>query len=183
MGPDQTQLAVAAPALMWLGASLALQLSASDLFRQDMEDGTLRVLCAEHASLLPYVVSKAIVMALLSAGPVVLLCPVYYVLFAFQPAEAMAAAAIFFVGSAGLVIAAVVSAALTVGMRTSGVLGAGLSAPIIIPILIFGVGATERLTETQQIYSPELLIVLALTFFYSVIAPVFAVSALRYGLE
>ncbi len=182
VGPERALLMATAPGLLWLGAALALQLSSVDLFAQDYADGTLRTLAAEHPSLWPYFIAKFCVIFLLAVVPIAVLAPLYYVLFAFDPASALKAALLFMIGCPALVLAAILAAAMSAGMRTSGVLGAGFSAPVIVPVLIFGVGATERLSAGAFI-SPELLILCALMLVYFVVLPPFVILALRFGLE
>ena len=183
VGPDRGQLSSVAPALLWLGTMLALQLSAADLFASDYQDDSLRVVLVEQGTLFPYVSAKLVLITLTSAGPIVLLAPLYFVIFAVEPTSALRAALVFFLGVPTLILTASVSAALSTGMRTSGLLGAGLSVPVTIPALIFGVGATRKAMESSQIFSPELQILCALTLIFLVIVPPFLIATLKFGLE
>ncbi len=183
VGPDRSHLSSVAPALLWLGAMLALQLSATDLFASDYLDDTIRVLRVEQPSLMPYIAAKLGLITLTSAGPIAILSPLYFVIFAIEPADAFRASFVFILGIPTLILAASVSAALSTGMRSSGLLGACLSVPVAIPALIFGVGSTRNTLETTSLWSPELQILCALTLIYLVIVPPFIMAALRFGLE
>ncbi len=183
VGPDRAELAAAAPALLWLGAMLSLQLAASDLYASDLADGFLRTITAEQDSLAPYFFSKLVVLTLTAAMPIIVLAPVYYIVFALGPTAAIHASLVFFIGVPALIIACAVSSAISSSMRVSGLLGTALSTPIIIPVLIFGVGASEQTLATGSVISPELQLLCALILLYMVILPPFAISALRLGLE
>ena len=142
VGPERAALAAAAPALIWLGATMALLLAASALFASDLEDGTLNALVTEQESLAPYVTAKGLSMAILSVGPILGLSPFFYIALALAPDSALIASVIFLVGAPAFVFAALFAGAVAAGLRMSGLLSAGIAAPLIVPILIFGVAGT-----------------------------------------
>lgn len=185
IGPERSALREAAPALIWLGTLLAIQFSTLDLFRPDMEDGTLQVLAAEQPSLLPFVGARLVSAMITLALPLALLVPLAFVLFSVEMELAVRAGLLLILASPALILACVVAAALSAGARTGGLLGVGLAAPLVIPVLIFGIGATQRLMETRAdgAVTPEVLLLGALTLFYAVILPPFAILAIRLGLE
>ena len=183
LGPDRLLLAAAAPALIWLGSMLALQFASIDLFAADLEDGTLHRLASENTSLGAYVFAKLIVLFTMTALPIMALTPLFFVLFSLSPPVAFKLSIVFILGVPSLVLSATLSAVLSASMRMSGMLGAALSVPLTIPVLIFGIGATRNTLETGHLISPEALILFALTLFYMVALPPFAISALRISLE
>ena len=165
VGPEAAPLRAAAPALIWLGGALALQLSAARIFAADFEDGFLRVIAAEIGALAPYIGAKYLFMLLLSAAPIVFLAPVFFIVCALPPNVAFIGAAVFACGAPALCLAALLSSALTAAMRASGVLSAALAAPLIVPILIFGVSATERSLLGEGVLTADLKLLIALTLF------------------
>lgn len=185
IGPERSALREAAPALIWLGTLLAIQFAILDLFRPDMEDGTLQVLAAEQASLLSFVAARLVSAVITLALPLALLVPLSFVMFSVEIELAARAGLLLVFASPALILACVVAAAVSAGARTGGLLGAGLAAPLVIPVLIFGIGATQRLMETRAdgLITPEILLLGAVTLFYGVILPPFAVVAIRLGLE
>jgi len=58
-----------------------------------------------------------------------------------------------------------------------------IAAPFLAPPLIFGVLAVESYMASATIWSPEALILSALSLFMVVMAPGFSLAALRIGLE
>ena len=184
LGPGREQLAAAAPALLWLGSALALNLAGIELFANDMKDGSLRVISAENSSLGGYIAGKFTSLFLMAAAPIALVAPIFLVVFGIEPALAFKGAAVFIAGLPALCLGAGVAAALTAGMGANGLLGACLSAPATIPVLIFGVGAIQNVVQLGSgIDGSEFLILIALDLIYLVILPPFAIIALRYGLE
>jgi len=75
-----------------------------------------------------------------------------------------------------------VVAALTVGMRRSGILVALLALPLYVPVLVFGAGAVALAAQGQDALAPLLYLgaglVLAL-----VLAPLAAAAAIRIALS
>ena len=63
-----------------------------------------------------------------------------------------------------------------------GLLVAVLVLPFTIPVLIFGVSAAYALHGPMPL-APPLLILVALTLFSAVVAPVAGAAALRVGME
>lgn len=183
VGPKSSALVMTAPGLLWLGTMLALQLSATDLFASDFQDESLKVIVTERGELTPYVTAKLIFVSLTSALPIIVLSPLYFIIFALDPSQAVHASLVFAIGCPTLILAASVSAALSSSMNVSGVLGACLSIPVAIPALIFGVSATRKAIESRIIWSPDLQILIAITLLYLVIVPLFLIAALRFGLE
>ncbi|MEM1192276.1 MAG: heme exporter protein CcmB [Pseudomonadota bacterium] len=193
LGPGPAALRAAAPAIIWLGLLLAVQFSVLDLFRGDLEDGTLQVLAAEQKSLLPYVYARLLAAFISLAVPLALAVPVAFVMFSVELARAGAASLLLILASPALILAGVVAAAVSAGARTGGLLGMGLAAPLVVPILIFGIGAVEaglgpvgaasNTLAGAQWLSPETLLLGAIMLFYGVILPPFAVLAIRLGLE
>ncbi|MEL7201509.1 MAG: heme exporter protein CcmB [Pseudomonadota bacterium] len=185
LGPGAAALRAAAPAIIWLGLLLAVQFSVLDLFRSDMEDGTLQVLCAEHKSLLPYVFARLVTAFITLALPLALIVPLAFVMFSVPVGGAVPAALLLMAASPALIIAGVVAAAVSASARTGGLLGMGLAAPLVVPVLIFGIGTVEAglSPAASQWVSPQTLLLLALTLFYGVVLPPFAVLAIRLGLE
>lgn len=183
IGPERAALVAAAPGLVWLGFLISLQVSASELFRPDMEDGTLAIIASEQESLSHYVLSRLLAVGVTTLVPMVLLSLLFYLVFGVTPENCLRASILLLIAAPSLLISCVVAAAISAGTRTGGLLGASLAAPLSIPVLIFGIGATERVLSGGPFFSAELMFLLAITLFYAVILPPFAVLSIRLGLE
>jgi len=183
IGPSLAALAAAAPALIWLAAAFAIQFSVADIFEGDVKDGFLRVYAAEHDSFAPYYGAKFALLALTVLAPMIAATPVILTMFGVGAADAVGAAALLAIGAPALLLSSLFAAALAAGLRSGGMLAMAISAPLSAPALIFGGLAAKNLFGGGVFWSPETLLLAALTLFLGATAPVFSILALRAGLE
>ena len=183
IGPELTELAAAAPAVLWLATAFALQFSAADMFENDLRDGTLRAVAAEQESLFPYWAAKAALLAAIAGAPIAAASPFILTMLGVAFGAASKAVILTAIGFVPLILVAIMTAALASGLRAGGLLGAIIAAPFAAPILVFGVSATDVLFTTGVLWSPEALILAALGLFMAVVTPIFAIAALRLSLE
>ncbi len=183
MGPEKSVLAPLAPALVWLAAALSVQLASADLFQSDMDDGTVQVLTAEGQSLPLYVIAKCIALWTSAIVPFVVATPLFLMMYGLDAAASLKVAFIILIGSPPLALASLSAAALNAGIRSGGLLTSALSAPITIPVLIFGVGASMATLDADRLFSPELSVLVAICLLLFVAAPTFAALSLRLALE
>ena len=183
VGPEPDNLRRAAPGLIWLGFLLAQQLIAQSLFRDDVEDGTLAILHAEQGALLPYIVAKFISFLLIGSVPLILLTPLLLTMFAVPAQVILAATTIMALGAPGLCLANLVPGAVMAAAGLRGLFGTVLAAPLVIPIVLFGIGAMRESLDGSMFWSAELMFMLAISLIYAVIMPLFALLATRAGVE
>ncbi|MHA7871722.1 MAG: heme exporter protein CcmB [Hyphococcus sp.] len=183
IGPELSALSQAASAIIWLAAAFSVQLTVSDIFEGDITDSTLRVLAAEQQSLVPYFAAKAALVFIISVAPIAAASPLILTMFGIAPGAIPALAAVFLIGAPALVMPALFAAALAAGLRAGGLLAVVIAAPFLAPPLIFGVLCVDTYIETAVFWSPETLILGALSLFMTALAPPFSLAALRLGLE
>ena len=183
MGPEKSVLAPIAPALVWLAAALSVQLAAADLFQSDMDDGTVHVLAAEGQSLSFYVLAKCFALWISAIVPFVAATPLFLVMYGLDAPASFKVSLILLIGSPPLALASLCAAALNSGIRSSGMFTSLLSAPVTIPVLIFGVGASAAVLNDNQLMSPELNILIAICLVLIVATPAVAALSLRLALE
>lgn len=183
IGPALSDLAKAAPAIVWLAAAFALQFAAVGMFDVDMKDGTLRAFAAEQQSLAPYWAGKAAVLTALSLAPIVAASPFILVMLGVALEKGIVAGLLLALGAPALIFVALLAAALSAGLKAGGLLAAIIAAPLSAPALIFGVTATKSLLTNGAMWSPETLILAALSLFMAVLTPGFVITSLRLGLE
>lgn len=183
IGPELSALQSAAPAVVWLAAAFAIELSIADAFAEDDRDGSLRILAAEQESLFPYVLGKAAGLAAVSAAPMLLAAPVALAMFGVAPERLAGTTALLALGLPAIVLTALFAAALAVGLGAGGLFTTLIAAPFAVPPLIFGVLASENHIAGGGFWSPEALILAALSLFMAALTPAFAVTALRLALE
>ena len=183
IGPGTSALAATAPAVFWLAAAFALQFSAADIFEGDIRDGALRALSAEQASLFPYWLAKIALLVATAAAPVAVAGPFVLTMLGVPFEFAVKAVILAAIGFPALILVAVLTAALASGLRAGGLLATIIAAPFSMPVLVFGVSATNMLFASGRLWSPETLILAALSLFMAAITPAFAIAALRLSLE
>ena len=143
VSPERAFLAEAAPGVVWVSALLATLLSMDAMFRSDFEDGSL-----EQLLLLPvpnvYVVAAKILAHWLSTGlPLILLAPVMAFLL-HLPSEGLSTLVLtLLLGTPILSLLGAIGVALTLALRSGGVLLSLLVLPLYIPILIFATAAVN----------------------------------------
>lgn len=182
VGPETQMLRQIAPGVVWVCALLAAMLSVTQLYAGDHADGSLEqmLLCGESPVLIA--AAKALAHWLLTGLPLILVAPLFGLMFDMQLDAIGALTFGLLLGTPILSLLGGVGAALTLGLRSGGVLLILLILPLCIPALIFGagaVGAVESGVSAQGHYSllGALLIVTAL------LAPWATAAALRISTE
>ena len=181
IGPEQNALMQISPAIVWVAAVLASNLTIDGIFRNDYEDGSLeQMILSPHSGFL-MVMAKILAHWMLSGVPLVIM-----VLLAgpFLYLPEVASRTLFYtliLGTPVLSLIGAIAGALTMGVRSSGMLQALLILPLIMPLLIFSVSAVNNamkgLSVTGELYFLGAIMVLALT-----LAPIAVYSALKIRL-
>ena len=145
IGPDKNLLAALAPAIIWIAALLSSLLGLDRIFVADHEDGTL--LAFHHASLsMPAIaLAKLIAHWLITAVPLILATPLLAVMLFMDLPTFGAVILTLFLGTPALVALGAIGAAIAVSLKRGGVIAPILILPLAIPILIFGISATNSL--------------------------------------
>jgi heme exporter protein B len=182
VGPEPQTLRVIAAGVVWVCALLASMLSVANLYAVDLQDGSLeQMLLSGHP---PTVIASAKAAAhwTITGAPLVLAAPLIGLLLDMSPTALASLVAALLLGTPILSLLGGVGAALTLGLRSAGVLLILLILPLTIPALIFGsgaVGAVDSGISASGHFSllGALLILTALT------APLATAMALRIALE
>lgn len=143
VGPEPQLLRTMAPGVLWVAAMLASMLSLARLFADDYSDGTLEQLLLSTHPLAWLVLGKTTAHWLGSGLPLVLLSPLLGLQFDLSASATGVLVLSLLIGTPVLSLVGAMGAALTVGLRGSGVLLSLLVLPLTIPVLIFGAGAVE----------------------------------------
>ena len=183
IGPDMGLLARIGPAILWLGALLASLLALDRLIAADYEDGSLDLLLTAHTPIEVTVAIKALAHWLTTGLPLVVATPVLGLLLNLDPQATGAVALTLLAGTPALTFIGLIGAALSVALRRGGLLLAVLVLPLTIPVLIFGVAASNAAITGPTPFAAPFSILCALTLVSLVIGPVAAGAALRQGME
>jgi heme exporter protein B len=183
LGPDLALLGRIGPSILWLGALLASLLALDRLFTSDFEDGSLDVLMTGSLPLELAVTAKALAHWLTTGLPLVIVAPVLGLLLNIESGAMGAVALTLLAGTPALTFIGLIGAALSVTLRRGGLLLAVLVMPLTVPVLIFGVSATNAAVSGPVPFGPPFTILCALSLMSLVIGPFAAAAALRTGLE
>src|SRR5262249_42588320 len=183
IGPDLALLARIGPAILWLGALLASLLALDRLVAVDHEDGSLDLTLTARVPLELAVAAKALAHWLTTGLPLVVAAPLLGLLLNLDPKATGAVALTLLVGTPALTLIGLIGAALTVALRRGGLLLAILVLPLTVPVLIFGVAASNAAIVGPIPFGTPFSILCALTLISLVIGPMAAVIALRQGLD
>jgi heme exporter protein B len=182
IGPETQLLRSIAPGVVWVAALLASMLSLGRLFANDYQDGTLEQLLLTPQPLYLIVLGKVLAQWLVAEIPLVLIAPLLGVQFDLSRETLVVLFVSLLLGTPVLSLIGSIGAALTVGLRGSGVLISLLVLPLYIPVLIFGAGAVDAsimgLSPQPNLSLLGAVTVLSLTF-----APWATSAALRISLE
>jgi heme exporter protein B len=183
IGPDLALLARIGPAILWLGALLASLLGLDRLIASDHEDGSLDLILSAQMPLELTMAGKAIAHWLTTGLPLVVATPLLGLLLNLDPVATSAVALTLAAGTPALTFIGLVGAALTVALRRGGLLLAVLILPLTIPVLIFGVAASNAAVVGPIPFGTPFTILCALTLMSAVVGPIAAAATLRQGLD
>lgn len=182
VGPDPDLLARIAAGILWVTALLAALLSLERLFDADFQDGSLEALALMPVPLEIQVLAKCVAHWLTTGLPLTIVAPLLALVLHFDAAGYPALIAALLLGTPVLSLIGAIGAALTLGARRAGVLLSLLVLPLYIPVLIFGVAASEAAALGLE-SRPHLLLLAALLAGSLALAPWAAAAALRQALE
>jgi heme exporter protein B len=183
IGPDLALLRRIGPAILWLGALLASLLALDRLFATDHEDGSLDLILMARPPLEMVVATKALAHWVTTGLPLIIASPILGLFLNLEPASLAATALTLLVGTPALTFIGVIGAALATALRRGGLLLPVLVLPLTIPVLIFGVAATNAAVVGPMPFETPFTILCALTLVSVVIGPFAAAATLRHGME
>ena len=131
------------PAILWIGALLASLLTLDRLFTADHEDGSLDLIVMSRTPLELACAAKALAHWLAAGLPLVAATPVLGLLLNLDATATGAVALTLLAGTPALTFTGMIGAALAVTLHRGGLLLAVLVLPLSIPVLIFGVAASQ----------------------------------------
>ena len=183
LGPDLPLLARLGPAILWLGALLASLLTLDRLFTADHDDGSLDLITMSRTPLELACASKALAHWLAAGLPLIVATPVLGLLLNLDMVATAAVALTLLAGTPALTFTGMIGAALAVTLHRGGLLMAVLVLPLSIPVLIFGVAASQAAITGPQSFGAPFSILCALSLVSLVIGPLAAAASLRHGLD
>ena len=182
LGGEARALANVASAVLWLAVLLAGLLALDTLFRGDAEDGSLEQWMLAPVPLAWLVLVRTFMHWVTTALPLLVATPFLAELLHLPHSELPILMASLALGTPLLSLLGAVVAALTVGMRRSGILVALLALPLYVPILVFGAGSVAAAAQGLD-PTGALLLLGAGLILAVVLAPLAAAAAIRIALS
>ncbi len=183
IGPDLALLGRIGPAILWLGALLASLLTLDRLFAADHEDGSLDLISMGETPLELAIATKAAAHWLTTGLPLVIATPFLGLFMNLDGTASAAVALTLLAGTPALIFIGLIGAALSVALRRGGLLLAVLVLPLTVPVLIFGVAASNAAIVGPLPFGTPFTILCALTLVSLVVGIFAAAAALRQGME
>lgn len=183
VGSDKATLRFIAPGVIWIAALLASMLALEHLFAEDYIDGGLEQIILLPQPLTLFVFGKILAHWLLTGLPLVLISPLVGLQYHLTIGEQGVMMMSLLIGTPILSILGSIGAALTLGLRSGGVLTALLILPLYIPILIYGAGVVVAQINQQGNTEPYFLMLSAFLILALVLAPWATAAALKISNE
>ncbi|HEX7965099.1 MAG TPA: heme exporter protein CcmB [Gammaproteobacteria bacterium] len=182
LSPQPELLRSIAPGVLWTAALLAGLIGQESLLKGDFEDGSLEQLALAPLPLELTALARVATHWLTTGLPLVILAPLLGLMLDY-PVQAMGTLVLsLLLGTSILSLLGAVGAALTVGLRQSGMLLPILVLPLAVPVLIFGAQAAAQAAHGEDpagaLYLMAALLALGLTLIPFAIA-----AAVRVSLE
>jgi len=182
LGGAPERLSNVAAGVLWLAVLLAGLLALDTLFRGDAEDGSLEQWILAPVPLAWLVAVRVFSHWLTTALPLVVFAPLLGELLHLPHAQLPVLMASLLLGTPLLSLLGAVVAALTVGMRRSGILLSLLALPLYVPVLVFGAGSVAASAQGLDAIGALLLLAAGLVLAL-VLAPLAAAAAIRIALN
>jgi len=177
VGPDGALLAKVGGGALWMAALLAALLPVDRLIGPDREAGVLDQLAVREISAEMIALAKLAAHWLSFGPPLMLAALPAAALLKLDGATLLRLEAGLAIGTPGLAALALMTSALTLGLRGAGALAGLVMLPLAVPILIFGAGALgDQGAGGLKLLAAATLLLLAIT-------PFATAAAIRAGRE
>ena len=182
VGPEPQMLREIAPGIVWVCALLASMLSVNALFASDLADGSLEQMLLAPQPVIAVAAAKCTVHWLVSGLPLIIASPLVGLLFGLSGQALTALVISLVLGTPILSLLGALGAALTLGLRSGGMLLILIVLPLASPALIFGAGAVGTV-ESGLSAAGHFSLLGALLIATAVGAPWATAAALRISTE
>ena len=181
LGPIQEKLNIVSNAVIWVGLILAIIPSLEKILQKDFENGWLDQIATSPIPLEIVMLSKGISYWLIILIPLIITSPIFSILLDMDLKNIPWLVISISAGSLAISLIGLSGSALILGARRGNILLPILIIPLMIPILIFGVGVNEAIRINASPYG-NLFLLLALTLVYLVISPFISALLVRIAI-
>ena len=182
IGPFEEKLNLVSNAIFWIGLILAIIPSLERTLQKDYDNGWLDQTITSPLPLEFILLSKSIAYWLIIIVPLLISLPFLVILLniSFKLIPWLSISII--IGGLSIALIGIIGSALTLGAKRGNILLPILIIPLIIPILIFGIGISETITINE---SPRgnLFLLIGFTLIYLVISPFISALLIRIAVS
>jgi heme exporter protein B len=182
VGPETQTLRHIAPGVVWVCALLATMLSVQHLYAADQADGSLEQMLLAPQSAVIIAAAKSVAHWLINGLPLIVVAPLVGILFDLSGVALLSLVIGLVLGTPALSLLGGLGAALTLGLRSGGMLLILIVLPLAMPALIFGAGAVVAV-ESGLSASGHYSLLGALLVATALGAPLATAAALRISTE
>jgi heme exporter protein B len=182
VGPETQTLRHIAPGVVWVCALLATMLSVQHLYAADQADGSLEQMLLAPQSAIIIASAKSVAHWLINGLPLIVVAPLVGILFDLSGVALLSLVIGLVLGTPALSLLGGLGAALTLGLRSGGMLLILIVLPLAMPALIFGAGAVVAV-ESGLSASGHYSLLGALLVATALGAPLATAAALRISTE
>jgi heme exporter protein B len=181
IGPDKEKLGNVSNAIIWIGLILAILPSLEKILQKDYESGWLDQIATTDVPLEIVLLSKSISYWLIVLIPTILSSPLFAILLSMELKYLPWLILSMSIGGLGISLIGLNGSALILGAKRGNILLPILIIPLMIPILIFGVGINEAVKIGESPFG-NLFLLMALTLIYLVISPFISALLVRIAI-
>ena len=181
IGPIKENLDIISNAIIWVGLILALIPSLEKTLNKDLENGWFDQLLTSPIPLEIILLSKSISYWLMVIIPLILSTPIFFILLDIDLKQTPWLLASMTIGGLAISLVGLIGASLVLGAKRANILLPILIIPLMIPILIFGVGINEAIKMEEEPIN-NLLLLIAFTLIYLVISPFISALLVRIAI-
>lgn len=178
VGSEPVLLLRLATSAIWIATLLSLVMGVDDLFKADMENGTLAQLVVSGSPLSVWVFVRLLVHWLFSAGFVAILSLLATPLFNMPFDETLILMLSIVVGSPLMLMLSAIASSLVLSLKNGAVLVPLIALPMQLPVLIFATGAVD-LYATGLNALPTFALLGAMSIISAIITPWVVAQILR----
>ena len=183
IGPNLELLSKIGPAMIWIGALLSTLLNLDRMFLSDQQDGSMDLIKMSEIPIEFVVLVKCAAQWTVSSFPLIMITPILAIFLNLTPITLGAILLTLLIGTPAFTLAGAIGAAILATINRSGILLTILVIPLSVPILIFGISASNASVSEHLNFSTPFLFLSAFTLFILVISPIAAAVALRFSHE
>ena len=182
IGPFEEKLRLISNAIFWIGLILAIIPSLEKTLQRDYDNGWLDQTITSPAPMELILLSKSLAYWLIVIIPLLISLPLFIVLLNINLKLIPWLLLSILVGGLSISLIGIIGSALTLGAKRGNILLPILIIPLIIPILIFGVGVSEAVRINESPVG-NLFLLIGFTLIYLVISPFISAFLIRIAIS